>query len=131
MDRKELETPMARGLNSEQAVELIVSDILRYAEPCANHSPARSCGSLGDRIGVLNDGSAFEASIERTFFFILAAYAIDESHVETGECRCHSWIEFRTTHRDLPESRRTIPDLFLNECGPTLSDLCGLHTRNC
>lgn len=94
-------------------------------------SPARSCGSLGDRMRVLNDGSAFEASIERTLFFILIANAIDEAHVETDECPCHAWIELRTTHRDLLESQRTITtDLFLAACGPTLSDPSRLHTRN-
>jgi hypothetical protein len=81
-------------------------------------------------MGIVNDGSAFEASIERTFCFILAADTIDESHVETGECPCHGGLELRTTHSDLPESQRTIAGLFLTECGPTLSDLCRLHTRN-
>ena len=73
-------------------------------------------------MGILNDGSAFEASIERTLCFILAANTIDESHVETGECPCHGGLELRTTHSDLPESQRTITNLFLTECGPTLSD---------
>ena len=81
-------------------------------------------------MGIVNDGSAFEASIERTFCFILAADTIDKSHVETGECPCRGGLELRTTHSDLPESQRTIAELFLPECGPTLSDLCRLHTRN-
>lgn len=71
---------------------------------------------------VLNDGSAFEASIERSFCFILAADTIDESHVETSECPCRGGLELRTTHSNLPESQRTIADLFLIECGSTLSD---------
>lgn len=73
-------------------------------------------------MGVLNDGSAFEASIERTLCFILTANTIDESHVETGECPCHGGLELRTTHSDLPESQRTISDLFITECGLTLAD---------
>lgn len=73
-------------------------------------------------MGVLNDGSAFETSIERTFCFILATDTIDKSHVETGECPCRDGLELRTTHSDLPESQRTITDLFLIEFGPTLSD---------
>ena len=73
-------------------------------------------------MGIVNDGSAFEASIERTLRFILAADAIDESHVETGECPCHGGLELRTTHSDLTESQRTITDPFLIERGPTLSD---------
>ncbi len=81
-------------------------------------------------MGVLNDGSAFEASITRRFLFILAAYAIDEAHVETVECPCRGGLELRTTHRNLPESQRTIADPFLIECGPTLSDSYKLHTRN-
>lgn len=67
---------------------------------------------------VLNDGSTFEASIERTFFFILTANAIDEAHVETGERPCHGWIELRTTHRDLLESQRTIT----TDCNRPISD---------
>lgn len=58
-------------------------------------------------MGILNDGSAFEASKERRLCFILAADAIDESHVETGECPCRGGLELRTTHSDLPESQRT------------------------
>lgn len=73
-------------------------------------------------MGVLNDGSAFETSIERTFCFILATDTIDKSHVETGECPCRGGLELRTTHSDLPESKRTITDLFLIEFGPTLAD---------
>lgn len=73
-------------------------------------------------MGILNDGSAFEASIERTLRFILAANTIDESHVETGECPCRGGLELRTTHSDLPESQQTITNLFLTEFGPTLSD---------
>ena len=73
-------------------------------------------------MGVLNDGSAFEAAIERTLCFILAADTIDESHVETVECPCRGGLELRTTHSNLPESQWTIADPFLIECGQTLSD---------
>lgn len=73
-------------------------------------------------MGVLNDGSTLEAPIERTFCFILATDTIDKSHVETGECPCRGGLELRTTHSDLPESQRTITDLFVSKCSPTLSD---------
>ena len=39
---------------------------------------------------------------------MLGTDTIDESPVEAGECRCRGRIKLRTTHRDLPGSRRTM-----------------------
>lgn len=79
-------------------------------------------------MGILNDGSAFEASIERTFCFILAANTIDESHVKTGECPCRGGLELRTTHSDLPESQRTTKESSRWNPDVTLAGSYKFHT---
>lgn len=78
------------------------------AEQATDGDSSWLCGRPGLRFRVFNDRPAFETSVAGRFTLDLATDAIDESHVEAGECPCHGRIELRTTHRDLPGSRRTM-----------------------
>ena len=96
-----------RGL-AKQAIESVLTGVRSSAEGGTTSVGRYLRGRPVLKFRVFNDRAAFETAVARRFALIVATDAIDKSHVKAGECPCHGRIELRTTHRDLPGSRRTM-----------------------
>ena len=107
MCTQERDRLIVRDVSPEGPVRPLVREKLEQIDFAAMAKGVRLCGRPGVTLRIFDHRSALEASIARRILVVLRTDAIDESHVNAGECPCRGRIELRTLHKNLPESQRT------------------------